>query len=147
MRSHVAHPGRAWTLVSALAGLALLACTGCSHQSGLGNGIVRFTDGEPVTSGSIEFRSTADGERYASLIDPQGKFQLTSEDGSPGLPAGTYEAVVVQIVLTEDLAAELHTHGHTVPRRYADYYTSGLSVSTQNVPADSKLIELVLETI
>jgi transposase len=31
-----------------------------------------------------------------------------------------------QIVLTEDLAIEQHQHGHTVSRRYADYYTSDL---------------------
>ena len=43
------------------------------------------------------------------------------------------EVVVVQIVLTEDLAADLHTHGRTVPRRYADYYTSGLRVTNPEV--------------
>jgi hypothetical protein len=30
-----------------------------------------------------------------------------------------HEVVVVQIVLTEDLAKNAYTHGHTVPRRYA----------------------------
>ncbi len=49
--------------------------------------------------------------------------------GVHGLPAGDYEVVVVQLVLTDHLAASEHSHGKTVPRRYADYYTSGLKVS------------------
>jgi len=48
----------------------------------------------------------------------------------------------VQIVLTEDLALEAHTHGNTVPRRYADYYTSDLKVDI--APDHTKRIEIVV---
>ncbi|TWT89468.1 hypothetical protein Pla52n_67560 [Stieleria varia] len=44
--------------------------------------------------------------------------------------------------MTEDLAKEAHTHGNTVPRRYADYYTSGLEIE---IPQDqTKPIEIVI---
>jgi hypothetical protein len=69
-------------------------------------------------------------------------FQPTSLDDEVGLPAGAYEVVVVQIVLTEDLALEAHTHGNTVPRRYADYYTSDLKVDI--APNQTKRIEIVV---
>ncbi|MGB1817707.1 MAG: carboxypeptidase regulatory-like domain-containing protein, partial [Rubripirellula sp.] len=99
-----------------LAATLLLLITGCGTSNGPTSGVVRFDDGTPVTSGSIEFRRLSDKARFASRIDPQGMFQPTSLDGEVGLPVGAYEVVVVQIVLTEDLALEAHTHGNTVPR-------------------------------
>ncbi|MDM4019358.1 carboxypeptidase-like regulatory domain-containing protein [Roseiconus lacunae] len=106
----------------------LFGLVGCGQPVGPTSGRVTFSDGAPVRSGSIEFRSTVDRQRYASRIETDGSFHPTSQDGEVGLPPGTYDVVVVQIVLTEDLAKKAHTHGGTVPRRYADYYTSGLTV-------------------
>lgn len=99
---------------------------GCSSQALPNAGKVSFDDGEPVRSGSIEFRAISDGMRYSSRIGRGGEFQLTDADGEKGISPGDYEVIVLQIVLTEDLAMEQHQHGHTVPRRYADYYTSDL---------------------
>lgn len=99
---------------------------GCSSNGWPVEGGVRFDDGRPVTSGSIEFRSLADGTRYASRLDSEGRFRLVDQDGGRSIPDGEYEIVVVQIVMTEDLALEDHQHGRTVPRRYADYSTSDL---------------------
>ena len=81
-----------------------------------------------------------DGTCFASRVNNRGVFHPTNINGKIGLPVGTYEVVIVQIVLTEDLAKGDHSHGHTVPRRYADYNTSGLSVT---VTADqTKPIEI-----
>lgn len=110
--------------------LGLWLLSGCGGPASVTSGVVRFVGGEPVRSGSVEFRSLATGSRYASRIAPDGTFDLTDADGDNECPPGKYEVVVVQIVLTEDLALADHTHGTTVPRRYADYYTSGLSVTT-----------------
>ncbi|TWT84560.1 hypothetical protein CA13_60400 [Planctomycetes bacterium CA13] len=123
--------------------LAVLV-SGCAKPSGSHKGIVLFDDGTSVQSGSVEFRSLADGSRYASRIAADGSFALTDQDGEIVCPPGEYEVVVVQIVLTEDLAAEAHEHGRTVPRRYADYYTSGLRVTTPQ-QSDSP-IRVTLET-
>lgn len=118
--------------LSCIALLCVIPSTvGCSKTVIPSSGFVQFTDGEPVQSGSIEFRSLDDRSSYASRISPGGSFQLTDNDGVASLPAGEYEVVVVQIVLTEDLAAAAHEHGRTVPRQYADYYTSGLTFSSQ----------------
>lgn len=131
----------------ALATLAILAVAvliqaGCGGSPSTASGLVRFDNDEPVRSGSIEFRSLADGSRYASRIASDGSFTLTNADGDIQCPAGKYEVVVVQIVLTEDLAADAHSHGKTVPRKYADYYTSGLRVD--HVPPTP--IRVTLET-
>lgn len=122
--------------------LTLLFLSGCGDELHPGTGFVRFEDGQPVQSGSVELRSTASGDRYSGRIDAHGWFQLTDADGREQIPPGDYEAVVVQIVLTEDLALDEHTHGTTVPRRYADYYTSGLGTTVRQ--GDEEPIELFL---
>ena len=121
----------------------VLTVLGCSPSGPPPNGIVRFDDGQPVQSGSIEFRSLDSGDRYAGRIASDGSFELQDKDGALSLPLGDYEVVVVQIVLTEDLAAESHQHGRTVPRQYADYYTSGLQISNQSDRSDPIVVELI----
>lgn len=123
--------------------LIWMICIGCGGAKHSADGVVQFVDGQPVRSGSIEFRSLADGNRYASRIADDGTFTLSDGDGVAGCPPGDYEIVVVQIVLTEDLAAEAHQHGQTVPRRYADYYTSNLRTTKV---ADEALIRITIET-
>ena len=116
--------------------VTLLSCVGCGNAVGPTSGVVKFDDGSPVSSGSIEFRRVSDRERFASRISSEGEFRPADEDGEVGLPPGSYEVVVVQIVLTEDLAKEAHSHGNTVPRRYADYHTSGLTVDVSEGQID-----------
>lgn len=123
--------------------MVFASMVGCGSQPGIATGVVRFSDGEPVQSGSIEFRSTANGTRYASRISNDGTFKLADQDGAIRCPPGDYEVVVVQIVLTEDLAADAHTHGRTVPRRYADYYTSDLRISREQ--SDSPIEVVITE--
>ena len=130
--------------LSLLASAFLLCVAGCSPPVGPISGVVRFEDGSPVQSGSIEFRRLTDQERFSSRIAPDGSFTPSDSDGIVGLPPGKYEMVVVQIVLTEDLAKEAHTHGGTVPRRYADYYTSGLKTEITEGQIDP--IEIVVES-
>ena len=131
------------TLFIRLACITLLSLfIGCQNPNEASKGFVKFDDGEPVQSGSVEFRSISDKARYASRIGPDGSFTLRDQDGKERCPPGEYEVVVVQIVLTEDLAAEKHDHGRTVPRKYADYYTSGLKVNKreeENTPLEVTL--------
>ena len=123
--------------------LILVVFAGCGRPVGITTGVVKFSDGSPVSAGSIEFRRIDDKSRYASRIAPAGTFQPADQDGSIGLPPGTYDVVVVQIVLTDNLALENHTHGHTVPRPYADYHTSGLRVDVDEEVTTP--LEIVLE--
>jgi len=58
------------------------------------------------------------------------------------LPGGIYEVVAVKIVLTEDLAKNDYSHGHTVPHRYADYHISGVQVTV--VDNQVKPIEIAI---
>lgn len=136
-------PSRAIFVRNLLWPMILVAFVGCGRPVGLTFGLVKFSDGSPVSSGSIEFRRTDDKVRFASRIAADGTFQPADQNGDIGLPPGTYDVVVVQIVLTEDLALEDHTHGHTVPRRYADYYTSGLKIQVNE--RESEPIEVLID--
>ena len=133
------------TSLAATLALFLLTWGGCNSSVGPISGMVRFDDDSPVQSGSIEFRDLATAARFSSRIRPDGTFSPVDSDDRPGLPPGEYEVVVVQLVLTKDLALEAHSHGHTVPRRYADYYTSDLRLTVSQGQTAPVRIELQSE--
>jgi hypothetical protein len=118
--------------------------TGCSGSRNVpAEGHVSFTDQSPVRSGKVELRSADSSMRAIGNIDAEGKFSLRTDDARDGVPPGDYEAVVVQFIVTEDMSASMHGHGGSVPRRYADYYTSGLKVS---IPEEgNRDIKIVVE--
>lgn len=120
-----------------------LLVPGCGQPIGPTSGLVQFSDGTPVQSGSIELRRSSDQQRYASRITSAGVFRPVDANGRPGVPPGNYDIVVVQIVMTEDLAIEDHSHGNTVPRRYADYYTTDLK--TTIAEGDTEPIRVTIE--
>lgn len=119
------------SLLLLVSGFLLTIVSGCSGPVGPITGTVKFGDGSPVQSGTIEFRDVETKVRFAAKISSDGTFVPSDEEGNVGLPPGEYDVVVVQMVLTEDLALESHSHGSTVPRRYADYNESELSVDVK----------------
>lgn len=122
--------------------LTLATISGCSGGGVEVNGVVRFADGEPVRSGRIEIRHAESRRRGMGTIDEEGRFRLAEMDGGHRFDPGEYDAIVVQMIVTEDLAFEDHGHGRMVPRRFADYDTSGLAVTVDDDPAQP--IELVI---
>lgn len=109
-------------------------------------GVLRFEDGRPVTFGTVEFRSPAERLTARGKIDERGHFHLTTFSEGDGAVAGEHQVIVTQNVSSAALqqgnahAEPSHAlHGpHAahraalVPRKYADYSTSGL---TANVAA------------
>lgn len=122
---------------------AVLLVAGCSPDGPPPNGVVKFDDGQAVQSGAVEFRSTKTGKTFSGRISHDGTFTLADKRGTATLPLGDYEVVVVQVVVIEDLAADLHEHGRTVPRHYADYYTSGLRIKNAADRRDPLVVTLV----
>jgi hypothetical protein len=104
---------------------------------------VRFTDGEPVRTGVIEFRATEGNWRASGELSVDGSFELAAVDGGGGLPAGEYEVIVAQVILTDVLPLQEHEeHGRAVPRRYSDYYSSGLRWGLTAENASQVVIEI-----
>lgn len=89
------------------------------------SGIVRLEDGTPVQTGQIELTS-ADGSVTArTKIGKDGGFSMEAI-------AGKHRAVIIQLIVTEDLPLHKHDHGPTVHPDFAHYRRSGLSFSVKS---------------
>lgn len=126
-RDRAVPPSRRSLLV--LAAMSLAAVVGCGGGRVPVAGRVVFDDGEPVRTGRVELRGRDQRVRAAGMLDSEGRFRLVTDDGRDGLPPGEYDAIVVQIVIVEHRSLEEHGHGRPLSRRFADYFTSGLTVS------------------
>lgn len=101
------------------------------------SGVVRLKDGTPVQTGQIEFTS-ADGSQTArSKIAKDGGFSMEAI-------AGEHRAVVIQLIVTEDLPLHKHDHGPTVHPDFAHYRRSGLSFTVKSA-GENKLDVVVHE--
>lgn len=117
-----------------LLALGLLVLAGCSDgipQRYPISGTVKFADGSPVKTGTIELggngsRWTASGE-----IQRDGSFVLTTVKKGDGAVPGEYRAVIRQMILAYLPAEGGHDHGKLVPDRYRDYKTSDLKITVQ----------------
>ncbi len=110
----------------------LLACglsclVGCGGESVPAAGRIVFADSQPVRSGKVEFRGKTERVRGSATLDEDGRFRLRGDSGQDGIPPGQYDVIVVQFIVVENRSLAEHGHGAPVPRRYADYFTSGLT--------------------
>lgn len=116
-------------------GVLLFCLMGCGDgrpQTYPVEGSVRFENGQPVTFGSVEFRSPELRFMARSKIDSQGRFALSTFVNEDGAVAGEHQVVVTQSVSPSALPSggeHARQHGHQlqlVALRYADYRTSDL---------------------
>lgn len=133
----------------------LILASGCGG-SGLVpvSGKVVFEDGEPVRTGRIEFRSSSPDsaaaaggtavaqQRAVGVLDADGRFRLRNDDGEDGCPPGDYDVVIVQLVSVEHRSLKSHNHGRPLPRKYADYYTSGLKATVPEAGTQALVLEV-----
>ncbi len=125
------------------AGLMTFGIVGCGGPKSLPiRGKVVFADDQPVENGKIEFRGVGSAYRAMGEIAKDGTFALRTLEGEDGVPAGSYDVIVLQVIITEDLGKAAHDHGRPVPRKYGDYFTSGLKVEVTPENAGSIVIKL-----
>ncbi len=129
---------------------AILACfvVGCSD----GNprtynvqGFVRYTDGIPLTSGTIEFRALDHENPITAVgdIDENGAFTLGTFAADDGAVEGRHQVIVIS---SQDIGTGAERPG-MIERskrhlRFSDYDTSGLEVEIK--PEDNE-IEIPVE--
>lgn len=112
--------------------VCLLLLTGCGDgfpKRYPVSGSVRFADGSPVKTGTIELggngsRWTASGE-----IQRDGSFSLTTVKKGDGAVPGDYKIVIRQMVLAYLPAQGGHDHGKLVSEHYRDYKSTDLKVT------------------
>lgn len=114
--------------VSILLSLVVIA-TGCSSNdipTYPVEGIVTLDDGTPVQTGTVEFNSLDQNLTARGSIQSDGTFRLTTFKDGDGAVAGAHDAVVVQLISTEDLSLHEHDHGPTIDPKFAHYDSAGL---------------------
>ena len=109
----------------------LASFVGCSDgrlKAYPAKGKVVFKTGSPVHVGTVELKSREHGVQARGAIDKDGNFTLTTYVDGDGAIAGAHDCVVVQFVMTEELADFKPSAVGVVHPRFASYSTSGLSV-------------------
>ena len=122
--------------VAAIALAAVAGAAGCGRTPPLVpvTGRVVFADGEPVATGTIEFRPRGGGPAARSAIDADGRFVLTTA-GRRGAVAGEHDVFVLQFTVMEGVEPHVH-RGSTaasprrrVHERHAQTGRSGLTAT------------------
>ncbi len=112
--------------------LAILTATllGCSDRLATypACGRVEFSSGGAVHVGTVELKSREHGVQARGSIDNDGNFALTTYNEGDGAVAGNHDCVVVQFVMTEDVAGHRPSTIGVIDRRYASYATSDLQI-------------------
>lgn len=126
---------RAIPFVGAIALLTALGCSGSEVPTVPVKGTVTLRDGTAVQTGTVEFNATEGDWTARGTIQPDGTFYLSTFTDGDGAVPGIHDAVVVQLIATEDLPLHQHNHGPTVDPKYAHYDRSGLQYT---VKPDSK---------
>lgn len=120
------------TVAASLVALVL----GCSNQPPTYpvSGRVAFGDGEPVDSGTIEFRSVELGLNARGKIGRDGSYKLTTFRPHDGAVVGEHRVIVAQHLVVETArpveyggTGHAHTPHRVVDRRYASYRDSPLA--------------------
>ena len=129
----------------ALTALISICCIGCSTrlQTYPVAGKVQFKTGGVVHVGTVELKSVEHGLQARGEIGPDGDFTLTTFDDGDGAVAGKHKCVIVQFVMTEDVASHRPSMIGVIDRKYASYTTSDLLVTIDpNLETNEILLEV-----
>jgi hypothetical protein len=111
--------------------IATCGCSGSPVATWPVSGKVVLEDGTPLKTGTVEFASVDGVHTARGSIQSDGSFRLTTFSDGDGAVAGTHDAVVIQLISTEDLPLHQHDHGPTIDPRFAHYDSAGLEFTVQ----------------
>ncbi|MFO1064630.1 MAG: hypothetical protein U0892_12270 [Pirellulales bacterium] len=128
-----------------MSALSLLFCVGCSDgrpPAFPARGKVVFPTGSPVHVGTVELKSREHGIQARGEIQNDGTFVLSTYREGDGAVAGFHDAVVVQIVVAEEVQGHRPSKLGVVHPRYARYATSGLEVEVKPAGGNELIIQV-----
>ena len=120
----------------------LVGCSGNGVATYPVEGIVTLEDGTPLQTGTVEFNSTEHDLTASGRIQSDGTFRLTTYKAGDGAVSGDHDAVVVQLISTEDLPLHDHDHGPTIDPKYSHYDSAGLRFTVHDDRTNSVKIVL-----
>ena len=134
---------RCWTGLLVLMLASTLGCNAGDQGLVQVSGKVVFADGTPLDHGILQLKHRETGVVVKGEVGRDGAFSLSTSAPGDGIAPGSYEAAIVQIILTDILAFEEHQHAKRLDPKYARFDSSGLQFE---IPADSDH-ELRIEVI
>ncbi len=90
------------------------------------SGFVKFPDGSPVMTGTVEVGIPGSQWTASGKIARDGSFTLGTVNTGDGAILGEHKVIVRQIIVNYLPAAGGHDHGKLVDLKYSDYKTSPL---------------------
>lgn len=132
---------RSWFTVFVVA--TLMGCGPAQVDTYPVKGTVKFSDGQPVRSGTVELQSLEHGTTATGSIRNDGTFELGTYTPDDGAAAGKHKAIVIQLIIGDGMTVHHKDHGRAVPTHYGDYETSNLTAEV--APVESNQITLTLE--
>jgi len=125
--------------------IILLATSGCSGKSTV-KGTVKFSDGEPLTSGSVFFQDAGGMHQFFGVIKEDGSFTLGEFKDGDGIPPGQYTAWVAGVNIDDYGLDENERTWRRVEiimdRKFESPRTSGLSF---DISGRNNIIEITVE--
>ena len=120
---------RRWTAVATAC--LLLGLTGCGPRMHPVRGTVTLEDGTPVTRGLVIFERVDGGPPVTARgdIQPDGRYELSTETPGDGVPAGRYR-VSINPLDTSDVPDEMKVLPFDV--KYLNQKTSGLDFEVKS---------------
>jgi len=126
--------------------LALLTTLGCAkdpHPERFPvSGAVKFSDGEPVRTGIVEFIPVDGSLTATGQIKTDGTYKLSTIENDVGAVPGDYIVVVKQLIFYDKIPEQKHDHGGDVDTVYADERTTPFKYKVNDGPniADFQVI-------
>jgi hypothetical protein len=107
------------------------------------SGVVKFRDGSPVKTGTIEACVPGSPWTATGTIARDGTFSLTTVKPNDGAIAGEHQVIVRQLIVTYLPVKGHHDHGKLVDPKFADYKTSKLTLTVDK--AGNNKVELIVD--
>jgi hypothetical protein len=112
------------------AACAVLFCVGCSKNVSV-SGTVKYSDGAPVTMGSVMFSQP--DYVGAAPIQPDGSYIVSGNKAASGIPRGEYKVCVVASTPIMNPPTGWKPGVSMVDTKYSDPEKSGLTIKVEGV--------------
>ncbi len=126
--------------------LIVLAFAGCGPaqvETYPVSGSVKFSNGQPVRSGTVELQSLEHGTTATGTIREDGSFTLGTYSSDDGAAAGQHKAIVVQLIIGDGISVHHRDHaGRSDTLRRLRH--SNLTAEVQ--PNDDNRLTLTIES-
>lgn len=117
-----------------------LILSGCGSNGIKAGGTVKFSDGSPLTCGTVLFEN--ESSQYVGHIKPDGSFVVSGLKEGDGLPAGTYKVAISGAAEYVADAEGNETEKFLINPKYISTSTSDLAF---DISPENKKIEITVE--